>query len=33
MDSSKEEKLKELKENVYSREEYAKPNFWDDRYA
>jgi len=22
-----------LRDQVYSREEYAKPSFWDDRYA
>lgn len=26
-------KVESLKDQVYSREQYARANFWDDRYA
>jgi hypothetical protein len=29
----KEEAGEKLSDKVYSREEYAKADFWDDRYA
>lgn len=26
-------RIEDLKNQVYSREEYAKANFWDERYS
>ena len=33
MSEQNTEKKTDLKQNVYSREEYAKANFWEDRYV
>ncbi len=33
MSEQNTEKKTDLKQNVYSREQYAKANFWEDRYV